>query len=66
MHPSKVRQGVTAGLVVLFVLAVTLSSQSSSPLETFAETAAFGLVAVLLVALGAVSYNRHAGPLGPS
>jgi hypothetical protein len=58
MRPLNVRQGAWAGIAVAMVGAFAAAARSATPLLAFIETAAVGLLAVVLVigvALGSIA-----------
>ena len=61
-RPLNVRQGMIGGAVVSVINASGAAGRSADPLGTFAEFLVVALVAMGLVAVMAISINRHAGP----
>ena len=59
MRPLNVRQGAWAGSIVAMVGAFAAAARSDTPLPAFVETAAVGLLAVVLVIGVAVGINRR-------
>ena len=59
MHPLNVRQGAWAGSIVAMVGAFAAAGRSDTPLPAFVETAAVGLLAVVLVIGVALGINRR-------
>ena len=59
MRPLNVRRGAWAGSIVAMVGAVATPARSATPLSAFIETAAVGLLAVVLVIGVALGINRR-------
>ena len=59
MRPLNVRQGAWAGTIVAMVGAFAAAARSAAPLPAFVETAAVGLLAVVLVIGVALGINRR-------
>ena len=59
MRPLNVRQGAWAGSIVAMVGAFAAAARSATPLPAFVETAAVGLLAVVLVIGVALGINRR-------
>ena len=58
-RPLNVRQGAWAGIAVAMVGAFAAAARSDTPLSAFIETAAVGLLAVVLVIGVALGINRR-------
>ncbi len=66
MHPVPVRQAITVGLIVLAVLAPSISARSDTPLLALVEPLAVGMVAVFgAVAVVLAINRRRARPPAP-
>ena len=64
--PLPVRQAMTVGLIVLAVLAPSISARSDTPFLALAETLAVGMVAVFGAGAVVLAINRRrARPLAP-
>ncbi len=59
MRPLNVRRGAWAGSIVAMVGAFAAAARSAAPLSAFVETAAVGLLAVVLVIGVALGINRR-------
>ena len=59
MRPLNVRRGAWAGSIVAMVGAFAAAARSDTPLPAFVETAAVGLLAVVLVIGVALGINRR-------
>lgn len=58
-RPLKIRQGITAGVIVLAVLSVTISVRSAAPLASFVEIVVFGSMMLALAILAVIAIDRR-------